>query len=71
MIRGTKNEGISSLSKQRHANLGLTGTGIKGQSYVLVQDSITNAVEEVRDEFDDHTVTRSTFPSGEFNGTYE
>ena len=69
MIRGTINEGISSLTKQRHGLLALTTTGVKGQGFETVQGAA--GVEEVRDEFDDHTAARSTFPSNAFNGTFE
>ncbi len=70
MIRGTKNEGISSLSKQRHTGGALAYTGTKSQSYETVIDT-AGAITEVRDEFDDHLVTQSDFPSNAFNGTFE
>ncbi len=69
MIRGTKNEGISSVSKQRHGVLQLQTTGVKGESYETV--AILSGVAEVRDAFDDHTQGRTTFPSSAFNGVFE
>ncbi len=71
MIRGTKNEGISSLTKQRHAGGFLTNTGTKGESYETVVTLATGVVSEVRDAFDSHVVELSDFPSNNFNGTYE
>ena len=70
MIRGTKNEGISSLSKQRHEALLVNGEGIVGQSVETIINS-SGVLLEVTDEFSNHSAGRSTFPSGEFNGTYE
>lgn len=70
MIRGTKNEGISSLSKQRHTTGLLNYTGTKGQSYETIQDT-AGIVLERRDEFDVHSVVESDFPSNAFNGTFE
>ncbi len=70
MIRGTKNEGISSLSKQRHTTGLLTTTGVKGQGYEIIEDTAGIRLER-RDEFDVHSVVESDFPSNYFNGTYE
>jgi len=71
MIRGTKNEGISSLSKQRHTG-GSTNayTGTKSQSFETVFDSL-GLIVEVRDEFDLHIPALTEFPSNAFNGTFE
>lgn len=70
MIRSTLNGGTSSKTKQRHATGALTTTGVKGQSFELIEtDEI--GIEEVRDEFDDHFVSRSEFPSNAFRGTFE
>jgi len=71
MIRGTKNEGISSLSKQRHTGGFLNYTGIQGQSYESIYDFTNNKADERRDEIDAHITTRSDFPSNYFNGTFE
>jgi len=71
MIRGTKNESISSLSKQRHAGAFLDYTGTKGQGYELIFDSVGNQTDERRDEFDSRPPERSEFPSNAFNGTFE
>jgi hypothetical protein len=71
MIRGTKNEGISSLTKKRHDALGLIGGGVGGESYESGEVIATGAVVEQRDAIDNHVVANSQFPSGDFNGTYE
>ncbi|MFV2057289.1 MAG: hypothetical protein ACC707_12530 [Thiohalomonadales bacterium] len=70
MIRGTKNESISSLSKQRHTTGALNYTGTKSQLYETIQDT-AGIVLERRDEFDIHSVVESEFPSNAFNGTFE
>lgn len=70
MIRGTKNEGISSASKQSHSGGALIYTGIKGQSYELTESS-TGVIAEFREEFDSHLTTVSDFPSSAFNGSFE
>ncbi len=71
MIRGTTNEGISSLSKKRHAALGLINDGVGGEGIELVKTIATGAVVERRDSIDNHAVTETGFPSGGFNGTFE
>ena len=71
MIRGTINEGISSLSKQRHTGGPLSYTGTKGQSFELVETIATGVKSELRDEFDSHATTITDFPSNNFNGTFE
>ncbi len=70
MIRGTKNEGISSQSKQRHSGVALTYTGTKGQSYETIVDT-NGIILERRDEFDVHSTLETDFPSNYFNGTFE
>ncbi len=70
MIRGTKNEGISSQTKQRHATGLLTTTGVKAQGYETIEDT-AGIILERRDEFDIHSVIESEFPSNAFNGTFE
>ncbi len=70
MIRGTKNEGISSLSKQRHTGGVLNYTGTKGQGYETVEDT-NGIILARRDEFDVHSGLESEFPSNAFNGTFE
>lgn len=71
MIRGTKNESISSLSKQTHTGGAHTGTGTKGQSYELTEITASGVKNESRDEFDSHVATVSDFPSNSFNGSFE
>ncbi len=71
MIRGTHNEGISSLTKKRHDALGLIGGGIGGESYEAVEVIATGEMVERADALSDHTTTVSVFPSSEFNGTFE
>lgn len=71
MIRGTINEGISSLTKQRHAGSFLTTTGVKGEGRELIFDTVGNQVDERQDAVDAHITTRSDFPSNAFNGTFE
>lgn len=71
MIRGTINEGISSLSKQRHVALGLINNGVGGESFETVADSVGGGVVERRDGIDDHEIALSVFPSNAFNGTFE
>ena len=70
MIRSTQNESISAIAKQTQAGAGHIGTGVKGQSYELVIAS-NGLVFEVQDEFSNHAVTLSDFPSSAFNGTFE
>ena len=69
MIRSTKNEGISSASKQRVTALS-TGaySGIVGEGIELVED--TTGVIEGADNVD-RTATQSDTPSDGFNGTFE
>ena len=71
MIRGTKNEGISSQSKQRFGVLGLINDGVGGESFETVADSVGGGVVERRDAIDDHEASLSVFPSNSFNGTFE
>jgi len=71
MIRSTKNESISSSSKQTHAGGAHTGTGTKGQSYELTEVIASGVKSESRDEFDLHVVTVTDFPSNCFNGSFE
>ena len=73
MIRGTKNEGISSLSKQRHTAGGTVAsyTGTKGEGFELVETIATGVKVEVRDSIDAHATTLTEFPSNAFNGTFE
>jgi len=71
MIRGTKNEGISSQSKDRHLAAGapnLTG-GTIGEGIELIADA-AGAVKEAKDA-DVRVVGDSTLNSGDFNGTFE
>jgi len=70
MIRGTINEGISSLSKQRHTGAALINTGVQGESYETVISS-AGVISEVRDAFNAHLSTLTDFPSNAFNGTFE
>ena len=71
MVRGTKNEGISSLSKKRHDVLGLINNGIGGESIESVEIIATQVVVERADALNNHVAAESTFPSGAFNGTFE
>jgi hypothetical protein len=75
MIRSTRNEGISSASKQRHEALGLINDGVGGESIENVAVLLTGAqvgpVVEKADALDDHIVTNSVFPSNAFAGTFE
>jgi len=71
MIRGTKNEGISSLTKKRHEALGLIGGGIGGESLEAVHVIATGEMVERADAVSDHTTTVSDFPTDAFNGTFE
>ena len=72
MIRSTRNEGISSVAKQRHAGAGLINNGIGGGSLELVADVATQKVlAERRDNTSTHSATETPFPSSEFNGTFE
>ncbi len=70
MIRGTKNEGISSQSKQRHSGGPLNYSGTKGQGYETIIDT-AGIILERRDEFDGHSILESDYPSNYFNGTFE
>lgn len=76
MIRGTRNEGISSQSKQRVTGVVLTATGVKGESFELVEGDrdedvgVDFGVTERRD-IDNRLDLQSTTPSNAFNGTFE
>ena len=71
MIRSTKNEGISSLSKKRHDVLGLINDGVGGESFDIVEIIATGVKVERRDAIDNHVAAETTFPSNAFNGTFE
>ncbi len=71
MIRGTKNEGFSSLSKQRHIGASLITTGVKGESIESGQVVATEAVVELVDSINAHAATVSEFPSNAFAGNFE
>ena len=71
MIRGTKNEGISSLSKKRFDVLGLINDGVGGESFESGEVIATGVVVEQRDAIDNHVAANSQFPSNGFNGTFE
>ena len=72
MIRSTKNEGISSLSKQNIIpNVGNVNPGMKSEAFEAVEITATGEMVEHRDAFGDHLDTESWYPSGEFNGTFE
>jgi len=70
MIRGTKNEGISSFSKLRHVAQGIPNIsgGTVGESIELVD---VNGVATERADFMIRLAGESTLPSNEFNGTFE
>lgn len=71
MIRGTINEGISSLSKQRHLTAGLINDGVGGESYESINTIVGEVPGELRDAIDDHNAAVTQFPSNAFNGTFE
>ena len=71
MIRSTRNEGISSLSKKRHEALGLINNGVGGESYEHINVIADHSPGERRDAIDDHVVTLTQFPSNAFSGTFE
>lgn len=77
MIRGTINEGISSLSKQRVVGGTITAyTGTKGESFEIVEFDndplapVDIQVAEQRD-IDARLLDQTTTPSNAFNGTFE
>jgi len=71
MIRGTKNEGFASLSKQRHTAGGTVAayTGTKSELYETVDAA--GVIGEVQDAFTAHALAITEFPSNAFNGTFE
>ena len=71
MIRSTRNEGISSLSKQRHDVLGLINNGVGGESLESVEIIATGVMVERADALNNHVAAESVFPSSAFNGTFE
>ncbi len=71
MIRGTKNESISTAAKKRHSGGLLDYTGTKSQSYELIKSTATGALFERRDEFDIHSTLESDLPANAFNGPFE
>lgn len=71
MIRGTKNEGISSLSKQRHTTAGLINNGVGGESIEMVEIIATGVTVERVDSVNNHVAEETRFPSSAFKGTFE
>lgn len=68
MIRGTKNEGFMSQSKDKTIEPALNYTGIKSESYELVDSSL--GIGEAR-EIDTRKGGQTTTPSNWFNGKFE
>ncbi len=71
MIRSTINEGISSLSKQRHIGASLINNGVAGESVELGEVVATGAKVELVDSINAHAATVTEFPSNAFAGTFE
>ena len=71
MIRGTKNEGISCVTKQVADPT--ANPGIAGESYETVIAGIdeANAVITEKRDIDARSAFQTTTPSDGFNGTYE
>ena len=66
MIRGTKNEGIASATKQVADPT--ANPGIAGESYETV---MTDAGIAEKRDIDARVAGQTTTPSDRFNGTYE
>ena len=71
MIRGTINEGISSIAKKTVAGVGgqpnISG-GVVGEGIEWVE---VNGVGQERSDYMARLAGETTLPSGAFNGTFE
>lgn len=71
VIRGTRNESISTAAKNKTTNPGANHKGTLSQGYEHVAAIADGATSEQREAFTANTSLYTALPSSAFNGTYE
>ena len=71
MIRGTKNEGISSQAKDKTVQPSVGYAGMLSEGIELVNTIASDVIVESSEATVVDSSLLSTLPSSEFNGTFE